>query len=586
MSCNSQCLIDEIPTKNCSVKRFTKLRIIKNEFVICAGVLLLFTAYDGLTMLQSTMNHEQGIGVASQALSYACFCISAVLFPKYAIKKLGSKGTFALSMLSYLPYVASNFYSHWILVVPTSIVIGMGASLLWGSQATYLTDIAHMYANIIFEENKSTSSLESSSPETNASNTSNLKMLMSRSLSCSSINFRSMYKNDANGVILKSYTDGTLKRNSVTVAVISKSPVDIYISDLNLVEDYPHTDYGSFKNIEQHNIINDYTKSLPSSMESSTDHMKSNDRTKFIESTTAIFFGFHGFAYLTCHIWSNLMTYFVLLSEAHREDVTNSSSCLCGADFCSTVSTCFEHNIEKPSDQIRFILTGICVCIGIASVLLVTFFLDPLETDKEEVSFSADLLMATYKIAKRKEILLLLPASFHIGMVQGFYTGDFTKAFIACAWGTYHVGLVTVLYGTVCGISSFCCGCLVKKIGRIPVFFAAYLVNVAACLFLLFWSPSAQEPNMFFAAAGMWGVYVGALWSQLRAFYGVLFKVDEEAAFAAFHVWYSLGFTLSFAYSNYFCTSVKIYVLITLCILGFTGYLIVELLHIKNKIKK
>ncbi|GIY77732.1 protein unc-93 homolog A [Caerostris extrusa] len=154
MPCKTQCLIDENPTKNCSVRRFTKLRITKNVFVICAGVLLLFTAYDGLTMLQSTMNHEQGIGVASQALSYACFCISAVLFPKYAIKKLGSKGTFALSMLSYLPYVASNFYSHWILVVPTSIIIGMGASLLWGSQATYLTDIAHMYANIIFEEKK------------------------------------------------------------------------------------------------------------------------------------------------------------------------------------------------------------------------------------------------------------------------------------------------------------------------------------------------------------------------------------------------------------------------------------------------
>ncbi|GIY77730.1 UNC93-like protein [Caerostris extrusa] len=228
------------------------------------------------------------------------------------------------------------------------------------------------------------------------------------------------------------------------------------------------------------------------------------------------------------------MTYFVLLSDVHHEHVSNSSGCLCGADFCSTVSTCFEHNIEKPSDQIRFILTGICVCIGIASVLL----------------------------RKEKEILLLLPASFHIGMVQGFYTGDFTKAFIACAWGTYHVGLVTVLYGTVCGVSSFCCGCLVKKIGRIPVFFAAHLVNVAACLFLLFWSPSAEEPDMFFAAAGMWGIYVGALWSQLRAFYGVLFKVDEEAAFAAFHVWYSLGFTLSFAYSNYFCTYAHVYAII------------------------
>ncbi|GIY77731.1 hypothetical protein CEXT_324591 [Caerostris extrusa] len=114
-------------------------------------------------------------------------------------------------------------------------------------------------------------------------------MMVSRSLSCSSINFRCIYKNDTDSVILKSYKDVTPKRNSVTVAVISKSPVDIYISDLNLVESYPHADYASFKNIQQHNIITDCTKSLPSSMGSSIDHTKLNDRTKFIESTTAIF---------------------------------------------------------------------------------------------------------------------------------------------------------------------------------------------------------------------------------------------------------------------------------------------------------
>ncbi|PRD29164.1 UNVERIFIED_CONTAM: UNC93-like protein [Trichonephila clavipes] len=72
----------------------------------------------------------------------------------------------------------------------------------------------------------------------------------------------------------------------------------------------------------------------------------------------------------------------------------------------------------------------------------------------------------------------------------------------------------------------------------------------------------------------------------LLAFYGVLFKADEEAAFAVFHVWFPLGFALSFGYSAYFCTSFKIYLMMIICTLGFVGYVTVEILYRKNKTKK
>ncbi|PRD29165.1 UNVERIFIED_CONTAM: UNC93-like protein [Trichonephila clavipes] len=79
---------------------------------------------------------------------------------------------------------------------------------------------------------------------------------------------------------------------------------------------------------------------------------------------------------------------------------------------------------------------------------------------------------------------------------------------------------------------------------------------------------------------------VAQIFSLRTAFYGVLFKTDEEAAFAVFHVWYSLGFALSFGYSNYFCTSVKIYLMMIICTLGFVGYVTVEILNWKHKNKK
>lgn len=67
--------------------------------------------------------------------------------------------------------------------------------------------------------------------------------------------------------------------------------------------------------------------------------------------------------------------------------------------------------------------------------------------------------------------------------------------------------------------------------------------------------------------------------------YGFLFKNNQEAAFGAYHVWYSLGFCLSFAYSNHLCTYVKIYAMLSVLILAFVGYLCVEM-RVRFKLKK
>ncbi|GBO34866.1 UNC93-like protein, partial [Araneus ventricosus] len=457
-----------------------------------------------------------------------------VLFPKYVIKKLGSKSTFAFSMLTSLPYVASNFYSHWALMIPTSILIGLGAALLWGSQAIYLNDISLMYSELIMSAMERTKSRDGGSTRNSLTLRESAKSRSTRSLSCDP-NFFVIYSNEFNNAILQSCKSIDAKRYSIPITESPKAPyierdnTRQYIDSGNF-QAHEEMTYGSFKSTEN---LSRNEKSLCStrSMEPSTQQLKAINRRKVIESTTARFFGFHGVAYLSSHITSNLMTYYILQSEV-PEGTKSNSSCICGADYCNVESTCFEENIVEPSDQIRYILTAACVCIGIVSVLIVFLFLDPLETKKEEVSFSVDLLMATNKLAKRKELLLLIPFSFYIGMVQGFFTGDFNKSFVGCAWGTYHVGLVAVCYGAVCGISSFSSGWLVKRLGRIPIFVTATVVNLGVNVFLLSWSPTADEPRWFFIGAGLWGVFVGAIWSQLRAAWpGVARAILNNASF-------------------------------------------------------
>ncbi|XP_054718402.1 protein unc-93 homolog A-like [Uloborus diversus] len=514
--------------------QFTDRQIIKNLFVLCSGFLFLYIAYDALFMLQSTMNREQGIGVACQAIVYSFFCLCSLLLPKYIIKKLGSKVTLTIGMFACVPYVAANFYPHWAVMVPCALSAGFGSSLLWASQCTYLNEISVLYAKHQF-----------------------LKTHSSRgsSFSCD-------------------------KSSSIQFNWVNNKALNNKESQTSAIND-PRTNINKKDEVNEETFQN--TQNSEKCLESSSEK-ESSAYSRMVESWTARFFGFHGMAYMATRIISNLMSFYLLQKDAPDSKFSN-STCVCGANFCNVESECFAHNVEPPSTEVRYILTGICVVIGLFSVFLVGIFLDPLKMGKEEVSFSLDFMLSTFRQARKKRQILLIPLCFYVGMIQGFYTGDFTKSYIACAWGTYHVGLVSICYGATCALASLASGWMVKRFNRLPVFILAGAVNLASIIIFLMWHPKPKKPAMFFIAAGMWGTSTGILWSQLRAFVGVLFKKDEEAAFGAYYLWYSLGWCLSFAYSNYFCTYVKVYVLLAVSSVGIIGYLTVEIPLVLNKVK-
>jgi len=60
------------------------------------------------------------------------------------------------------------------------------------------------------------------------------------------------------------------------------------------------------------------------------------------------------------------------------------------------------------------------------------------------------------------------------------------------------------------------------------------------------------------------------------ALYGVLFVTNQEASFANFRLWQSLGFVITFAYQSFICVSVKIYIMLAVLILGMALYYYVE----------
>ncbi|KAJ8402829.1 hypothetical protein AAFF_G00361430 [Aldrovandia affinis] len=103
-------------------------------------------AYGSLQGLQSSLNSEEGLGVASLSVIYGALILSSVLLPPILIKNLGSKWTIVASMGCYVAYFLGNIYPVWATLIPTSVILGLGGAPLWSAKCTYLTISAHLEA--------------------------------------------------------------------------------------------------------------------------------------------------------------------------------------------------------------------------------------------------------------------------------------------------------------------------------------------------------------------------------------------------------------------------------------------------------
>lgn len=101
-----------------------KFKITKNMLIVSFGFLLLFTAFQSLQNLQSSLNPDKGLGLASLSVIYATLILSCMFVPPMIIGRLGCKWTLVLSMVGYVLYTASNYHARWWTLIPASIFIG------------------------------------------------------------------------------------------------------------------------------------------------------------------------------------------------------------------------------------------------------------------------------------------------------------------------------------------------------------------------------------------------------------------------------------------------------------------------------
>ncbi|XP_055947070.1 UNC93-like protein [Argiope bruennichi] len=150
------------------------------------------------------------------------------------------------------------------------------------------------------------------------------------------------------------------------------------------------------------------------------------------------------------------------------------------------------------------------------------------------------------------------------------------QSYIACSWSTSRIGLVSVFFCVAASLSSIISGLLTRQLGRRIVLICGQIINIVSLVLLYLWTPDAQQPIIFYLAGGAVGFLCGIFQSQTKALYGVFFQGEEETAFSSLNLYGSIGFALPFLYGEFFCTSVKLYIIFTISCLGLLGYLLAE----------
>lgn len=320
-----------------------------------------------------------------------------------------------------------------------------------------------------------------------------------------------------------------------------------------------------------------------------------------VDAIIVRFFGFFFLAWQTAELWGNLISSLVLSSGAHggggdtNTTITEEDLQYCGANFCVQVSN-GHGNLNRPPDHEIFEISMIYLSCIIAAVAIIAIFLDPLKRygEKRKGSQSAqelsgmELLSATFRQMKKPNQQLLIPITVFIGMEQAFIGADFTQAYVSCALGIHQIGFVMICFGVVNAICSILFGSLMKYIGRLPIIILGAVVHFTLISVELFWRPSPENPLIFYAMSGLWGVGDAVWQTQINGLYGLLFRRNKEAAFSNYRLWESVGFVIAYAYATTLCARMKLYVLLAVLALGCVGYTVVEILYRRKqrKLKK
>ncbi|CAF0870124.1 unnamed protein product [Rotaria sordida] len=126
--------------------RFSINKIYKNLLILSLAFALLFTAYAGISTLQSTLNTKNNVGINALIVTNVLVIFSSIFLTSISMDIFGLKWSIVLAEVGYILFIVANIRPLPSLMYISAAFVGLAAAPLWTAQATYLSQIARLYA--------------------------------------------------------------------------------------------------------------------------------------------------------------------------------------------------------------------------------------------------------------------------------------------------------------------------------------------------------------------------------------------------------------------------------------------------------
>ncbi|XP_046576735.1 protein unc-93 homolog A-like isoform X1 [Haliotis rubra] len=106
---------------------------------------MVFIACGSLRNLQSSINHEGGVGITSLAVSCLGFMLGSIFSP-FIVQNFDPYKSLLASLFPHVLFIAANFYPVMWLMGPISFLQGISTAIMWNAMSTYITFLAKGYS--------------------------------------------------------------------------------------------------------------------------------------------------------------------------------------------------------------------------------------------------------------------------------------------------------------------------------------------------------------------------------------------------------------------------------------------------------
>ncbi|GFN95986.1 unc-93-like protein a [Plakobranchus ocellatus] len=296
-----------------------------------------------------------------------------------------------------------------------------------------------------------------------------------------------------------------------------------------------------------------------------------------------------------------LLQVFPILNQSFQsKENTSTDSFLyvCGASFNSP-----GHVVDagepwlSPNPGTIYMLHGTFIGCTLVALGIAIFGVEPLNkslyaTSAKRPSLGSDNFCGSLKKhlldmmhgCRDVKFILLVPLLMYSVMQFGFVSAEITAAFITCPIGIDQVGFSMVLFALGGFPTSFFCGFLTKKCGRLPLITLAAAMNLISLIILVQWHPSSSNGYFIHIMMFCWGLSDGIWISQANGLISSVFKHRYEATYGGMRVAQGLGVTILLSFSTFADMSFKVTFMMAACVLGLLGYLLMKLcLYCENR---